>query len=234
MDENHTSSASPPPDVGSASGNPWERRDSLGFGTAFVENLKLFITSPGEAFAQTRKQGDFASPLIFAVIVGWLGAVIGQLWGMLIGSSVLSVLPAELGDTAGVFMATSVGGLFLSLILAPFYITVGLVIISALLHLCLVMVGGLGTSEAGFEGTFRVVSYASVAQLAQLVPAVGGMITAIWTLVLVVIGFTRLHGTEQGKAVTAVLIPVGVCCVCVVIGLMVAGASLLTLFAGQQ
>ena len=49
---------------------------------------------------------------------------------------------------------------------------------SAILHLCLMMVGGLRESAAGFEGTFRVIAYASVAQLANLIPLVGATIAA--------------------------------------------------------
>jgi hypothetical protein len=40
------------------------------------------------------------------------------------------------------------------------------------------------------------------------------MVAAIWKIVLVVMGFVALHRTTQGKAITAVLIPVAVCCVC--------------------
>jgi hypothetical protein len=79
----------------------------------------------------------------------------------------------------------------------------------------LMMVGGLAESDAGFEGSLRTVAYGSaVGQLAQIVPIIGGMVSLLWTIVLLVTGAMRLHGTTQGKAVTAVLLPLLLCCAC--------------------
>ena len=50
--------------------------------------------------------------------------------------------------------------------------------------------------------------------MAQIVPIIGGFISMIWTIVLMSIGAMRLHGTSQGKAVAAVLMPIVLCCVC--------------------
>ena len=68
----------PIPTAGGATGNPWDRRSERGFVAALVDTVKLFVTAPGQAYAQTLEKGDFAGPLIFAVIVGWIGTAIGQ------------------------------------------------------------------------------------------------------------------------------------------------------------
>ena len=74
-------------------GNPWERRGALGMAEGFIQALKLFVTAPTEAFAQTMKRGDYGSPLLFAIIVGWIGVALGQIWETLMGASILSMMP---------------------------------------------------------------------------------------------------------------------------------------------
>lgn len=238
MSEPISTAATPPPEppVGETErqGNPWERRDELGASQGFLEALKLFVVSPAEAFNQTRRQGDYGSPLLFAVVLGWAGVLIAKVWETLFGMSVLSAFPPEVRDQLPFLVGGSTFGLVLSLVLAPIYILVALFIWSALLHLCLVLVGGLKDSTAGFEGTFRVVSYATVAQLGSLVPIFGSLITLVWTVVLGVIGITSLHKSSQGQAVVALLIPLVLCCLCIFFFLMTIGAGLMAAFATQS
>lgn len=238
MNEPISTTATPPPEppVGDneRQGNPWERRDELGVSQGFLEALKLFVVSPAEAFNQTRRQGDYGSPLLFAVVLGWAGVLIAKVWETLFGMSVLSAFPPEVRDQLPFLVGGSTFGLVLSLVLAPIYILVALFIWSALLHLCLVLVGGLKDSTAGFEGTFRVVSYATVAQLGSLVPIFGSLITLVWTVVLGVVGITSLHKSSQGQAVAALLIPLVLCCLCIFFFLMTIGAGLMAAFATQS
>jgi len=238
MSEPISTAATPPPEppVGETErqGNPWERRDELGASQGFLEALKLFVVSPAEAFNQTRRQGDYGSPLLFAVVLGWAGVLIAKVWETLFGMSVLSAFPPEVRDQIPFLVGGSTFGLVLSLVLAPIYILVALFIWSALLHLCLVLVGGLKDSTAGFEGTFRVVSYAAVAQLGSLVPIFGSLITLVWTVVLGVVGITSLHKSSQGQAVVALLIPLVLCCLCIFFFLMTIGAGLMAAFATQS
>jgi hypothetical protein len=208
---------SPPPGGGeAAAGNPWEQRDRLGFVNAFVENVKLFVTNPTEAFERTRRQGDYVGPLIFAIILGWITYLISQLWGMLFGASmILPMMPAEVRDQMGGMMAVSGAQIVFGLVLYPVFAAIGLFIGSGILHLCLMLVGGTEASESGFEGTFRTAAYSSVASLAQIVPVVGGLISLVWWIFLAVIGLSTLHRTTQGKALLAILIPLILCCICV-------------------
>lgn len=197
-----------------------------------MQNLKLFAISPGEAFSQTRLKGDFGSPLLFAILVGMIGIVLGQIWEVLMGASILSIMPPEIRGYVP-FVAGSSVDILISVIFGPVYIIVGLFIWSAIIHLGLVIAGGLQKSTAGFEGSFRVVSYAMVAQLANLIPMLGGLACLIWSLVLAIIGLQDLHGTSTGKAVAAVLIPVLLCCACIGMAIGLAGAGMLAMFANQ-
>lgn len=222
----------PPSPLPEIRGNPWERRAALGVVRGFLDALKIFVTSPTEAFSQTLKSGDYGSPLLFAIAVGWIGIFVGHLWDTMVGASLLSMLPTEFRSEVPLFLFGS-GGLLMSLIFAPVMVIVGVFLWSAILHLCLVIVGGLDQTETGFEGSFRVVSYSTVAQLANLVPFVGDLLCGVWTLILAIIGAQQIHRTSQGKAIVAVLIPVAFCCVCVAMGLFMAGASLMAMFANQ-
>ena len=212
----------PPPPAGgvppyappAASGTiPWENRQQWGFGAALVETAKLFITDPAEAWRRTPEKGEMVNPLLFAIIVSWVGAIFTSVWSSFVGMPWIRMLPANVRER---FPMGGAGfGVVGQAIIAPILITIGLFLASAILHVCLMMVGGLAHSTAGFDGTFRALSYSAVADLANIVPFAGGLIAAIWKLVLVVMGFVALHKTTQGKAIGAVLIPLVLCCGCV-------------------
>lgn len=227
MNEPGDSTFAPPPlpSDPTAEGNPWEQRDQIGFGAGLVENIKLFALNPAEAFDRTRRQGDFVGPMLFAIIVGWIGALVAQIWQFLFQGSLLSMMPPEIRDQMAFLMAGSGFGLVISIILYPVFIVIGLFLWAAIFHVCLMVVGGLNQSKSGFEGTFRVVSYSGVAQLAQVIPIMGGLIALVWTIVLATIGGSSLHDTSRGRALAAVLIPFFLCCACaVLVAMMMIGA----------
>lgn len=215
MSEPSASPPPPPPEPPAPpAGNAWERRGTLGFVNGLVEAAKGFIVAPGATFDETRRSGDLASPLLFAVLLSTVAALIGQIWAMMIGTSMLSMVPMEYREGLGVLMVSSGAGLIVSIVVVPIVTVIGVFIASAILHLMLLLVGGMESSTAGFEGTLRVMCYSSVGRLGQVVPVLGGLIAFVWTVVLLVIGLTRLHGTSEGKAIAAVLLPVVLCCVC--------------------
>jgi hypothetical protein len=94
-------------------------------------------------------------------------------------------------------------------ILAPVLVIIGVFIAAAVLHLMLMIVGG---ANSGFEASVRVVCYAQTAQLAAVIPLCGGLVAAVWAVVLYVVGLAAAHRTTTGKAVLAVVLPVVLCC----------------------
>ena len=96
------------------------------------------------------------------------------------------------------------------IILLPLFIVIGLFIGSAIVHLCLMIVGGANQS---FETTFRVLtfSHGSTGPL-QIIPLCGGLISGVWALVCTCIGLARAHETDTGRAVLAVFLPLIICC----------------------
>lgn len=226
---------SPPPPGGPPAGGrpglPWELAKDF---SSLLETAKLLITAPGEAYARVKEKGDYASPLLFAVILYVIGAVFSQFWQLLMGPASwmrymrnLGDMPPEVQEVLRNFGATpGPMALVFGVIMAPILGIIVLFIWSAIVHLVLQLLGGLRESTAGFEGTFRVISYGQIAQLATLVPLLGGLIAFVWGLVLYVLGLSSLHRCSQGKALAAVLIPLLVCCVCVILGAVLFGASI--------
>jgi hypothetical protein len=197
-----------------ATGNPWERRGEIGFGAGLIESVRLFVTNPGLAYEQTLRRGDFWSPLLFGLLIGWFGAIIGQIWQLVFQSSILSMFPIEGRDQLAAFFVTTPVMLAVSMFLTPVFMTIGLFLWSAIHHLSLLLVGALNESEAGFEGTFRVNCYGYTAQLAAIVPLFGGFLVVAWYVALQTIGAARIHGTTTGRALLGALLPLAVCCVC--------------------
>ncbi len=210
----HQFTPPPPPGAGPGAGNPWEQRQQVGYGAGLLASIKLFITSPGAAYALTLERGDFFSPLLFAVIVGWFGAVIGQIWQFAFQGSVAGLLPPDIREQFLLYMATTPLSLAINLILTPVFLAIILFIWSLVHHLSLMLVGALERSESGFEGTFRVNGYAYVVQLAAIVPLLGPLLSIPWYIALLTIGAARLHRTSTGRALTGALLPLVACCVC--------------------
>jgi len=209
--------AGPPPPAGATSaitpaatpaprsGLPWDQRQEKGFFNAFIETVQMVLTKPGIAFTAMKREGGLAEPLLYALIGGSFGAVIYFIYNFVFRS--LALFPNRhnpLADLLG-----SLGWIVL-VILAPVFVVIGTFIGSAILHLCLMLVGG---AKQSFEATFRVICFAggSVNPL-LVIPFCGGLIVGVWKVVLYCIGLSRAHETDTGRAVLAVFLPLIVCC----------------------
>lgn len=221
----------PPAYASATPGLPWDRART---GSALIETAKGLITAPARAYAEMREKGDYVSPILFAVILGTLGNIIGQIWQLLFGASMVQLLPPEMQGPFTEAMAPNALNVVISIVLAPLIIPIVLFIFSGIIHLFLLMIGGTKDSTAGFEGTVRAVSYASVSNLAQVIPLAGGVISLFWGIVLYVIGLAQVHHTTTGKAALAVLLPFFLCCLCVVIIFATMGAAIFSAIGANQ
>ncbi len=223
----------PPPGFAPSAGEssarlPWEDRQSLGFAAALVETVRMIVTEPGEAFGRLRRDGDYVSPLLFGGLIAWVAAIIGQIWSMLFSGMFAGLL--------GVDPAASLGGGTLQLVLVtvlfPFFFGIGLLISVAIFHGCLLLVGGASQSEFGVEGTFKVICYSQLASLGGIVPILGFLIVIVAQVIFLVVGFQKVHGASQGQALGATLLPMVLCCICVVLAFMLGFAGILAAAAG--
>ena len=205
----------PPPQISAAStaatgaprtGLPWDERQARGFFNAFVETLVMVLTKPAAAFSAMKIEGGLVEPLIYALIGGWLGGVVAFLFSL--GFKSVGLFGSR-NNAFGMLTGMGIGSIAF-IILLPVMIVIGLFIGAAIVHLCLMIVGGANKT---FEATFRVLAFSqgSTGPL-QMIPVCGGLIAGVWGLVVTCIGLARAHETETGRAVFAVFLPLVVCC----------------------
>jgi len=164
--------------------------------------------------------GSLGRPILYMVIVGWLSIAVSLAFSMAMQGAFLSMMPKQAPLTGLVSPLFVIAGF---IIVTPLLLLLGLFISSLIVHLFLWIVGG---AERGLDTTVRVLAYATTAQLAGMIPMVGGIISAVWSIVLQIVGLAEAHGTTRGKAAAAVLLPVGLCCVCLVLVIVFSGAAI--------
>jgi hypothetical protein len=221
--------------VAARSGLPWERRHEIGWVSGFFETVSVVLTRPVEAFTIMRTEGGFGDPLLFGVIGGSIGAIIWTLLTVALHSlGLFAALQARQNSLDGLLGASASGAiLIVRLIFTPIIIALGLFVWAALVHVCLMLLGGANKT---FETTFRALSYAyGATNLFVIVPCCGWVVAFIWGLVADCIGVSRGHETDTGRAVMSVLLPLVVCCgaAWVLIVLIFGGIGVLMQHANQ-
>ncbi len=153
-----------------------------------------------------KREGGLGEPLIYTVILGTVGGVIALGFSLIMQS--VGIMSGRQNGVGGL-LGFGMGSVFLVLLI-PIFLAVGTFIGAAIMHVCLMIVGGANQS---FETTFRVLCYAGgSANALQLVPICGGLLAGLATLVLNCIGLARAHETDTWRAVVAILLPVVMCC----------------------
>ncbi len=187
------------------SGLPWDQRQERGIWNAFVQTLLLVLSKPGVAFMAMKREGGLGEPLLYVIIGSSFGVIVYLLFALFMPSLM------TFGDRHGLARLAGLGiGSVFVIILVPVFAIIGAFIGAAILHLCLMLVGG---AKQSFETTFRVVCFAtgSIDPL-LIIPFCGGFIVGVWKIILYCIGLARAHETDTGRAVLAVLLPLIVCC----------------------
>lgn len=211
-------------------GIPWDQRDRIGFAAAFVETTRQVLTAPTSFYSRMPVTGGLGSPLLYAVISGWLGlaaaAFYQAIWVSIVGPAALpfGLDRGELSEALRFF--ESWAGLVAQVVFGGISVVISVFVGSGIVHLMLLLLGG---ARRGFEATFRVVCYAEATALLLLIPLFlipfCGILVAVWCLVLCVIGLAIAHGTERWRALVALLLPIVlVCCCCAGLALTFAGA----------
>ena len=190
------------------------------FFPGLLDTIKLFALDPMGGYSRMSLEIDLTKPLLYGLIVAWLGTFVQFLWSLVIQSSILGALSQIEGmqEVLPAMFFGVAGGMF-GLFLAPVFILIGVFIWTAIVHLFLMMVGG---ANQGFTATLRVVLYSQTAQVAQVIPLFGDLVATLWGLILCIIGIAAAHRTTTGKAAAAVLLPILLCCVCIGMAIMMA------------
>jgi hypothetical protein len=191
-----------------------------------VETTRDVLARPGAFFRAMPVSGGLGSPLLYAVLIGWVGlvasafyqaifrSVVGSSWGALgVDRPEIAALLGWVEGWAGFAAQAVFGGVF---------VVIGVFVAAGILHLMLLLLGG---ARRDFEATFRVVCFSEATCVLFLVPFCGQLVGGIWCLVLYVLGLAEAHRIGHGKAAAAVLLPILVaCCCCVGFTLLFASA----------
>ena len=209
-------------------GIPWDERERLGLVNALVETTKQVLIQPVTFFQAMPTSGGIGSPLLYAVIIGWLGIVIAAFYSALFNTIVGSGM-ATFGDSPEVTQAfnfiQSWGGFLVHVVFGGVEVAIIVFIFAGIFHVMLLILGG---ARRDFEATFRVVSFAEAPYVLALIPVCGSLVAPVWWIILAVIGLTHAHEISGGKAAAAVLLPIVLfCCCClglIMLVMLVAGS----------
>ena len=187
-----------------------------------------------KAFRRMIRDAGLGGPILYFLILGTIFGWVGMMWE--------AMFSAALGDMGAAFgmggsemqqyMAAYDTPLFrvAQALFLPAFLLIFYFIIAAVLHLMMMIVGG---ANQPFETTARVLAYASGSTaIFQILPVCGGLIGLVWSLVVNIIGLAEAHETTMGRAVAAVLLPVFLCCLCIVLLSVVAGLGIAQLAGG--
>jgi len=178
---------------------PWEELQSYGFFPGFFQTVKRVMLAPSAFFRSMFLGRGLSRPLIFYLLVAEVQALAQFFWQM------TGVVPHMQNQTAGLLGLGMMGlGSIFLLVLYPVFLSAMLFVVSGLNHLCLRIVRD---GANGYEGTFRVISYANAPMVLAVVPSLGPLVGVVWTLICTFIGFKTVHQTSPAKVLLAMLLP---------------------------
>lgn len=174
--------------------------EELGYFTELWKTFTGVLFSPDRFFSEKKQELGVVQSFAFGMLMGSLGAMFGAFWQFLLSSQGLSFILKVFPESF------TVNHLFLGyIIISPLLVIISMFITTAILHSCLFILGG---TTRGFAGTFKACAYSNATSIFSLIPLIGGVIGAIWGLVVMVIGLREIHETSTIRAVFALLIPV--------------------------
>ena len=185
-----------PPAVLERNGPAWEERNSIGGLNAAVQTVRELLGDRQRAFARMKLTGDWAGPFCFALFVGGVSCYASVIYNIIfsrLGWIAIKGAPMLATDSWTVFM------LIFAFFFIPVFIAGTIFLNSVIIHVCLT---ALGDVKQPFQTTYRVVCYSfGASSIFQLIPWIGGLLSLVWNLILVVSGIAKTHEISPGKAI---------------------------------
>jgi hypothetical protein len=189
----------PSPDLRSLRPPPWEERSRFGLLNALVLTIRLVLFSPGRMFGRMPVGMGILQPLLFALLLALVGAMLDWMWTLSTASVPAFLFPEAARVLRGPYFTAA------HFMLSPVLVVILVFMRSAIFHGVLVLLGG---NRLGFEATFRVVAYTRATRLLSVLPICGWALGLIWELAVTIIGLARIHDCPEWKAIVAVLAPI--------------------------
>lgn len=173
----------------------WEARASWLDMAAFWQTSKNILFHPAATFTALDYEAGIRSSLVYLLVYGSLGQIIGRYWFTLLGIH-YGILDGNALNNTIRFGST--------ILLTPLLLLAIIFVAAGLIHFALRM---LFAAQRPFSATFQVVAYASGAtSLFNIIPFVGRLIMPIWALVLSFVGLTKAHQTSRKRILFALLL----------------------------
>jgi len=160
--------------------NPWHKRESIGLVKAAIGTIRNVLLNPGGFFESLEIKDSVKEPFFFYFLIS-----------VCVGMITIATEAFFKGYNLLFFVFAS--AIIIALTSAILFVG------SAILHLGVILLGGTG----GFRGTFNVLAYNASSSIFSVIPYIGGIISAIWGIVVGVKGFKRVHNLSTIKAVLA-------------------------------
>lgn len=169
---------------------PWED-PSLGFAAGIWETWRESLFEPARFFGRIRDEGTVGRALLYFLLVSVATSFAALVWearGLTIAHMAGYV---EAGGAAA-------AGRVVSFVLSPVLALVIALVLTVIFHLGALMAA---PDRRGMGATARVVCYAAGPSVLAVVPIVGPVVGAVWSVVLQVVGLREVHRTTTLRGV---------------------------------
>lgn len=157
------------------------------------------IRSPYRAFTSRNMDREAPAEIFsFGLLLGSLGTMAALFWQFL-------ALAWRYAPEASTLAFLGLGVAFMFCIaLAPLWVVFAMALNTAVIHLCLRLVGA---GRHGLEATFRVVACSQSAKVLGALPLVGMPAAFVWQMVIQIVGLRETHGISSLRLVLAAALP---------------------------
>ena len=195
-------------------GVPWEARSSWLDLASFWRTSLNVLFHPSATFSALDYSGGIRSSLLFALVYGSLGHILGRYWFTLLGIH-YGILEGDALTNTLRFAAVALS--------VPLSLLIFMFVTASLGHICLRM---LFAAKRSFAATFQVVAYGSGAvSLFNLIPVVGSFLVPAWAFAVWCIGLAKAHQTSRARTLLALLLPVLITGLLVALAILVVAAK---------
>ena len=190
-------------------GVDWEMRSSWLDVAAFWRTSKSILFRPSAMFSALNYDSGLGNSLIYLLIYGSLGQIIGRYWITILGIN-YGITQSNALDNTLHFAAT--------IVLTPVILLLLILIAAGLVHLVLRI---LLSTRRPFSATLQVMAYASgAASIVNVIPFLGRIVVPLWALILYLIGLSKAHQTSKARVFFALFLPI------VILGFLALGVIL--------
>lgn len=195
--------------------------------TQYFATLKAILTRPTAFFRNLPRPTGIVGPLFFGILTSWFGSALEYLWvtgfGKVFESRISDLLSAMEKvpqiDSSGQFETAlalrqkivdwvfGVGAVLID----PFKSCVWILFLSLFVWVAARLFANrdypASERRLNYDTAVSIVGFAQAAALFKGVPMVGGLLSAIFAMVLSVIGATETYRVSAGRAIVIALFP---------------------------